>query len=96
MQFAVATVFGPTPRQSEDSAEPEARVCFGPLSTEAKDEHARCGHVPHRPDCEACQEALLLRRIHRSIPVDSRSTAVLSLDLTGPHPEPLKAMLSML
>ena len=43
------------------------------------------GHVPRRADCDVCQEALGLRRRHRQIPVDARSTAVLSLDLTGPH-----------
>lgn len=86
VKSAVAAVFGPSLEQTGDSAEPEARVCFGPLSAEVKDDHARCGHVPHRPDCEACREALGLRRIHKRISVDSRSTAVLSLDLTGPHP----------
>ena len=66
----------------------EACVCFGPLlpDVDRRDNHARCGHVPSRADCEACQEALGLRRRHKKIPVDARSTAVLSLDLTGPHP----------
>lgn len=40
------------------TSDDEARICFGPLAldVEARDEHARCGHVPARPDCEACQE----------------------------------------
>ena len=90
-QSAVAAVFGKGVVEHIGNSEPEdigATVCFGPLSldADAKDEHARCGHVPSRPDCEACQEALGLRRIHRKVPVNARSTAVLSLDLTGPHP----------
>ena len=91
-QHVAETVFGRNPAWQDQlrnhKSEVEARVCFGPLALglQDKDEHARCGHVPARPDCEACQQSLGLRRIHRKVPVNARSTAVLSLDLTGPHP----------
>ena len=80
-QSAVETVFGKGVAEQSgksESEDTEATICLGPLSldADAKDEHARCGHVPNRPDCEACQEALGLRRIHRKVPVNARSTAV--------------------
>ncbi|CAE7232438.1 TY1B-NL2 [Symbiodinium natans] len=72
--------------------EPPVKICFGPLAGPSgqKDEHARCGHTPARPDCEACQESLGLRRMHRKVSIDTRTTAVLSLDVTGPHPKALE------